>query len=161
MSEKPNRARHSPQEKKRLSYERDRVNTYGQNDKASRKVIRKRKASLSRTDRRIATQKLKQVAHAKGDDSRMRNDLAISTLKTMPRRSWQKIPDCPIGVLIDERPIKRHGTADRVRTRNVRDFYRLVIELTAQDEEDRYEWAQIRQRRRAAEKALRKAKAQQ
>jgi len=160
MSEKPNRSRRSPQEKKRLSYERDRVNTYGQNDKASRKVIRRRKAGLSRRDRRIAIDKLKQVARAEGDELQMRNDVAISALKTMPSRSWQKFADCPIGVLVNERSIKRHGAADRVRTRNVRDYYRLVIEMNARDEENRYEWAQFRERQRAAKKALRKAKSQ-
>jgi hypothetical protein len=158
MSEKPNRARRSPQEKKRLSYERDRVNTYGESDKGSRKSIRRHKARLSRGDRRAATDKLKQVAHLRGDASQVRDDVAITELKALPRRGWQKLPDCPIGVLVDERPVKRHGAADRVRTRNVRAFYRLVIELNAQGEEDRYKWAQIRERRKKAEKALRKAK---
>lgn len=32
-------ARHSPQEKKQLSYEHDHRNVYGENDKSSRKAI--------------------------------------------------------------------------------------------------------------------------
>jgi hypothetical protein len=42
----------SPQEKKALSYAKDRRNAYGENDKASRKAIPLRKAGENRQDRR-------------------------------------------------------------------------------------------------------------
>jgi hypothetical protein len=48
----------SPQEKKAVSYERDRRNGYGENDKASRKAIPKRKALESRKDRHRVAQDL-------------------------------------------------------------------------------------------------------
>jgi hypothetical protein len=45
----------TPQEKKRLSYERDRRNTYGENDKSSRKNIPRGKRLASRAARRCAS----------------------------------------------------------------------------------------------------------
>jgi len=45
----------TPQEKKRLSYERDRRNTYGENDKSSRKNIPRSKRLASRATRRSAS----------------------------------------------------------------------------------------------------------
>jgi hypothetical protein len=41
----------TPQEKKRLSYENDRRNTYGENSKASRKGIPLAKARANRAER--------------------------------------------------------------------------------------------------------------
>ena len=48
----------TPAEKKRLSYERDGRNTYGQNDKASRNAIPLFKAKSHRKARRISTQEV-------------------------------------------------------------------------------------------------------
>ncbi|MEW2500323.1 hypothetical protein ACQPXB_02070 [Amycolatopsis sp. CA-161197] len=44
--------RKSPQEKKALSYEKDRRNNYGENDKSSRKNIHRNKRTPNRADRR-------------------------------------------------------------------------------------------------------------
>lgn len=43
--------RRSPQEKKALSYAKDRRNDYGENDKSSRKNIRRNKRAPNRADR--------------------------------------------------------------------------------------------------------------
>ncbi|MEV4413220.1 hypothetical protein [Catellatospora sp. NPDC049609] len=43
--------RRSPQEKKALSYAKDRRNDYGENDKSSRKSIRRNKRTPNRADR--------------------------------------------------------------------------------------------------------------
>ncbi len=51
----------SPQEKKALSYAKDRRNAYGQNDKASRKAIPARKNGESRRVRRKANQTLSSI----------------------------------------------------------------------------------------------------
>ena len=51
----------SPREKKTLSYARDRRNSYGENDKASRKAIPARKAGENRKVRRKAAQAIAQV----------------------------------------------------------------------------------------------------
>lgn len=57
MNSRPPRT-HSPQEKKALSYMRDRRNRYGENDKSSRKAIPFRKARENRESRRKAAQDL-------------------------------------------------------------------------------------------------------
>ena len=54
---KPGRGR-SPQEDKALSYARDRRNVYGENDKSSRKNIRRNKRHPNRSDRHRAGQDL-------------------------------------------------------------------------------------------------------
>jgi hypothetical protein len=48
----------SPQQKKALSYAKDRRNNYGENDKASRKAIPRRKAIENRSNRRTVGQLL-------------------------------------------------------------------------------------------------------
>jgi hypothetical protein len=60
--------------------------------------------------------------------------------------------------MLDDRPVKRHGTADRVRTRNIRESTRAAIVLNAQEEEQFAKWNKMTADRRAAEKAQRKAK---
>jgi hypothetical protein len=54
----PAKKRRSPQEKKSLSYSRDRRNCYGENDKSSRKNIARKKRRGSRAARRRETQLL-------------------------------------------------------------------------------------------------------
>jgi hypothetical protein len=52
------RRRLSPQEKKRMSLDKDRRNVYGENDKASRKNIPRAKARVNRVNRRLDTMAL-------------------------------------------------------------------------------------------------------
>ena len=138
MSEKPNRSRRSPKEKKRLSYERDRVNTYGENDKGSRKSIRRNKARAARNFRHNETLIAKKVALNEFDD-RFDRDLAVRTSKRQ-RSGWRKIPDCPIGVLLDKRALKRQDGADRRRTRNVRDSVQAIMAIVSREEQRSYLW---------------------
>jgi hypothetical protein len=51
----------SPQEKKALSYAKDRRNGYGENDKSSRKAIPRRKAAENRGSRRKVTRSLSEM----------------------------------------------------------------------------------------------------
>jgi hypothetical protein len=80
----------TPQEKKRLSYQRDGRNTYGENDKASRKAIPLRKRLRARAVRRktreqlpadrtfISDEELETMdAHTEAADRSARNSLAI------------------------------------------------------------------------------------
>jgi hypothetical protein len=57
----------TPQDKKSLSYAKDRRNTYGENDKSSRKAIPARKAGESRKVRRKANQVLTVVERLDDD----------------------------------------------------------------------------------------------
>ncbi|NEX92948.1 hypothetical protein [Caulobacter sp. 17J65-9] len=101
---RPPRAR-SPQEKKALSYAKDRRNTYGQNDKASRKAIPLRKAKAARADRHGARQDLEHLAAA----SEAAADVIESSLRqdTAGRRRWQKGPDEPLGTVVQNKLQRR------------------------------------------------------
>ncbi len=82
----PKRPR-TPQEKKQLSLTRDRRNLYGENSKASRNSIPKRKAKKRRAQRQI----LKQTQT--GDEVDQTRALARARLKAV---SWKKDPDRPL-----------------------------------------------------------------
>jgi hypothetical protein len=140
MSEKPTRARRSPQEKKRLSYERDRVNTYGQNDKASRSAIRRNKRIDERTLRRATKPLIKKIARAEDDTVNSDTRVSVATSKKLRHGRWRKIQDCPIGVLLDNRPMKRSDGADRKRTRNVRDSVQAIAAIVSRHEQQSYLW---------------------
>jgi hypothetical protein len=145
---KPKRRR-SPQEKKKLSYERDRVNVYGENDKASRKRIPKFKATTKRALRHQA-RSFTDLA-AKADDAE-RADAALAdyrTLKGLHGRFYpkRKVRDFPLGFVLDERPVLRIDGADRAPTRNVRKSVRAALErLTSW--EQRYEQKPQRAKRK-------------
>ena len=77
----------TPQEKKRLSLKKDCRNTYGENDKSSRKAIRFRKRWVNRTFRRAVN---KLIGIAPSDD-------IDSTVKGVQRKEWKKCSDTPLG----------------------------------------------------------------
>jgi hypothetical protein len=80
----------TPQEKKRLSLLKDRRNCFGQNDKASRKSIRFRKRWLNRCYRKNEHQALRSA-----DVDAMEQDLL-----GIKRKPWRKMPDIPLGRVI-------------------------------------------------------------
>lgn len=89
MSRPPKRRRLTPQRKKALSYARDHRSDYGQNDKATRRLVPKRKAQEHRATRRV-------------DKAAIRHDPASTT--SAPKRGWwRKAPDLPLGADL-ERP---------------------------------------------------------
>lgn len=100
MSEKKAR---SPQEKKALSYAKDRRNTYGENDKASRKLIPLRKAQESRQSRRKVAQELSGLSQL--------DEEAAATVESSIRHDvqrvggWRKSADEPLGEVLN----RTHG----------------------------------------------------
>lgn len=98
MTTKPTK---SPQEKKRLSYAKDRRNSYGENDKSSRKAIPARKAGENRKVRRITNQSLALLERLDDVDA----SVAESSLKQDIERvgGWKKSPDTSLGDLLDEK----------------------------------------------------------
>ena len=84
----------SPQEKKGLSYERDRRNIYGENSKSSRKNIPRSKALDIRRKRHETNQALHSVLQARSRDQQVVAELAV--LASKPRQ-WKKQPDEPLG----------------------------------------------------------------
>jgi hypothetical protein len=93
--------RKTPQDKKRLSYAKDCRNTYGENDKSSRRSIPRAKARQQRANRRIAHTVLS------GPDGEDRLGLI------RPQTRWRKCPDTPLGLVVGWNLEARESRASR------------------------------------------------
>lgn len=92
--------RRTPQEKKQLSYARDRRNDYGENDKSSRTSIPARKRRANRVNRRLTGSLL---AGATGDvDPVLAESVETNAGGRRPQR-WTKVPDIPLGVHLERK----------------------------------------------------------
>jgi|SRR3954469_24528364 hypothetical protein len=96
----------SPQEKKVLSYERDRRNIYRENSKSSRKNIPRSKALDIRRKRHETNQALHSVLQSRTEEQQVVAEPAV--LASKPRR-WVKQPDAPLGKYLASRK-KRSAT---------------------------------------------------
>jgi hypothetical protein len=111
--------RRGPQEKKRDSYARDRRNTYGQNDKASRRLIPAKKKLGERAHRKAVHQALRlswtSTEPAAFDDI----DRLIAATKVKLKQRFKKSPDAPLEVVLTRRPRGGvpHARQDRRRSR--------------------------------------------
>ena len=94
----PKKSPKTPQQKKSLSYAKDMRNTYGENDKGSRKAIPARKAGENRKVRRNAKQMLERSEHVNEEEA----DLIESSLKHDIERvgGWTKGADEPLGRIL-------------------------------------------------------------
>lgn len=90
--------RKTPQEKKRLSYQKDCRNSYGENDKASRKAIRKRKSWVNKSYRRTINQVLQNSTNLEESNEKLQNKI-----KEVKRKNWKKHPDTPLGEYLREK----------------------------------------------------------
>jgi hypothetical protein len=95
----------SPQEKKLLSYEKDRRNAYGERGSHSRHAIAGQKACNRRAVRHRADQVLKNIPVTQVDLL----DEADVLVKTIPRRLWGKYPDQPLGKVVKRKLERRVG----------------------------------------------------
>ncbi|QBS42033.1 hypothetical protein [Nocardia sp. CS682] len=86
--------RKSPQEKKQLSYAKDRRNIYGENDKASRKNLPRKRARVHRANRHRAHQDL---LGATGPVDAQVSDAAETRLHARRPKAFWKHPDIPLG----------------------------------------------------------------
>lgn len=89
--------RRSPQEKKRLSYAKDCRNTYGENDKSSRKSIRRNKRAPHRANRHRDHQILEAAIGAVGEGLA---EAVEGQLMVKRPKVWRKVADVPLGVII-------------------------------------------------------------
>lgn len=108
----------SPQERKALSYAKDRRNTYGENDKASRKAIPLRKAQESRKDRHKVAQGLAILPRLDEEAA----DLIESSARHDVHRvgGWKKAADDALGKVLTwalEARENRAGRKARSRAR--------------------------------------------
>jgi len=97
-------ARRSPQEKRALSYTKDRRNDYGENDKSSRKNIRRNKRIPNRADRHRERQvmpsatgpvELEIAEHAEHAETRLQAKKSMWLTKR-----WRKWRDAPLGDVV-------------------------------------------------------------
>jgi hypothetical protein len=93
--------RRSPQDKKRLSYERDCVNTYGENNKASRKAVRRFKAASNRAGRHGVNQALLGLELDPEDIVHETSLVEAEHLALKPRK--QKVPDAPLKDVLSDK----------------------------------------------------------
>jgi hypothetical protein len=89
--------RKTPQQKKAESYAYDRRNTYGENDKASRKGIPRRRQNRAQTERRIAREEL---AGPEAAYDEVRLDRMLDRVALKRRKAWRKKPDQPLRVVL-------------------------------------------------------------
>lgn len=86
----------SPQEKKQLSYAKDRRNHYGENDKSSRRNIRRNKQAVNSANRRLARTVLVTATGPLGPDDAPADTVEQELLRRRPK-TWRKSPDAPLG----------------------------------------------------------------
>jgi hypothetical protein len=87
----------TPQEKKRLSYYKDRRNTYGENSKSSRKNIPLSKALDIRSERRAQDTALAKITVATDVDQL---DAAENAARATKPRQWRKSSDESLGQVL-------------------------------------------------------------
>jgi hypothetical protein len=85
--------RRTPQEKKKLSYERDRRNIYGEAPHAARKAIPLRKALRNRANRHYQNQQLDYCGPT--PDSDLADAMEWLIYHRVPK-GWRKFPDAPL-----------------------------------------------------------------
>jgi hypothetical protein len=98
--------RRSPQEKKRLSYLKDRRNLYGENDKASRKNIPRSRKQKHRAERhRVGGGIRKSLQDSTAGPDRADIDEDALERRLAGRRSsrWRKRADRPLGETVEFR----------------------------------------------------------
>ena len=94
----------TPQEKKKLSYERDRRNVYGEAPHAARKSIPFRKALRNRSNRHYENQQLSY--EGVGLDEDLSDEIETRMNHKAPQQ-WEKHRDAPLGEVIAEKSRKR------------------------------------------------------
>lgn len=94
----------TPQEKKSLSYEKDRRNTFGENSKASRKGIPLSKARANRAERHTQDHILAETL--KVADGEQLAQLENQVRATKPRQ-WRKSTDSPLGEVLARRLLRK------------------------------------------------------
>jgi hypothetical protein len=83
-------ARRDPQEKKALSYAKDRRNDYGENGKSSRRNIRRNKRIADRADRHHQRQVLATAAGSVTVEAAEQAEIRLLSKKSMwTTKSWQ------------------------------------------------------------------------
>lgn len=97
----------TPQDKKRLSYAKDRRNTFGENSKASRKGIPLAKARSIRSERHEQDHQLTLAVSAQDEDELVAVEMAVRSSKP---RQWKKSPDQPLQEVLTRKARHKDAT---------------------------------------------------
>jgi len=98
----------SPREKKSVSLKRDRRNIFGENSKASRKAIPRRKQLSHMGERRAIGQILSHLREsAEESDVSEADVLAKTEVIQRKHKAFKKSPDSPLGVVVKKKLAKR------------------------------------------------------
>jgi hypothetical protein len=101
-------ARRDPQERKALSYARDRRNAYAENDKSSRRNIRRNKRIPNRSDRHRERQVLSMTAGRIVPHLGESAELKLLAKKSMwIRKGWRKCADTPLAEVVEFALLRR------------------------------------------------------
>jgi hypothetical protein len=127
----------TPQEKKALSYVKDCRNTYGENDKSSRKNIPLRKAKVNRGYRRKVTQALHEINNEIDIE---KAELAESEARSIKREYWKKSVDEPLREVVERKLQRRKSHAGNGKTarKKVRGFVRSLKIESEQETDGRW-----------------------
>ena len=115
-----NMNKRTPQEKKALSYQRDRRNSYGESPHGARKSIPKQKALRNRANRHEQNRPLNLLGHALSEDVA---DEVESRIHHRAPREWQKYPDAPLAEVIS----RKQNNREIMRTQGGRSALRTLI----------------------------------
>jgi hypothetical protein len=100
----------NPEEKKRLSFARDRRNRYGENSKSSRKSIQRGKQRRHMDERRTVGEVLRPLKGYVQEDEAAQAELRTKTRITdSRRRGFKKQPDTPLGVVLAEKRVRKES----------------------------------------------------
>jgi hypothetical protein len=101
-----------PQEKKTASLENDCRNTYGENDKSSRKNIPLNKQRSHQAERRASNQPLQRLSGVTDEDAAVAAEIQSRTEGIeKKRKAFRKFPDTPLkDVLVYQETGKLPGT---------------------------------------------------
>lgn len=108
--------RRTPQDKKKLSYERDRRNTYGERGANSRFAIRASKDSIERSRRHSEKQTLRRSAIARTEDDLVSVEASVRSLPAAKKR-FHKSPDSPLGAVVQRKLDRRELQRQRAATK--------------------------------------------
>ncbi|MTW14318.1 hypothetical protein GM658_27250 [Pseudoduganella eburnea] len=98
----------SPQEKKRLSLERDRRNMYGESPHASRKNIKRGKQNQHQEERRTSNQALASIGTHSSEDQMIAAEVASDTTAKVQRiNGFKKVADRPLSAFLERQQTRR------------------------------------------------------
>lgn len=94
--------RRSPQEKKALSYAKDRRNVYGERGSHSRHAIRDSKDQIERSRRHSENQILHAAIEAQDEEKLIAVENSLKSNPAIKKR-FHKMPDAPLGEVIENK----------------------------------------------------------